>query len=61
ETIEEDPDYIEQGQSAIVEIKPQQPLVIEANDDIPQMSRFAIRDMGQTVGAGMALDVEEKE
>ncbi|MFB6245560.1 MAG: translation elongation factor EF-1 subunit alpha, partial [Candidatus Nanohaloarchaea archaeon] len=61
ETIEEDPDYIEEGQSAIVEITPQQPLVIEANDDIPQMSRFAIRDMGQTVGAGMALDVEEKE
>lgn len=60
ETIEEDPDYIKQGQAAIVEITPQQPLVIEANDDIPQMSRFAIRDMGQTVGAGMALEVNEK-
>ena len=61
ETIEEDPDYIKQGQAAIVEITPQQPLVIEENDEIPQMSRFAIRDMGQTVGAGMALSVEEKE
>jgi elongation factor 1-alpha len=61
ETIEEDPDYIKQGQAAIVEITPQQPLVIEENDDIPQMSRFAIRDMGQTVGAGMALSVTEKE
>jgi elongation factor 1-alpha len=61
ETLEEDPDYIEEGQSAIVEITPQQPLVIEDNDDIPQMSRFAIRDMGQTVGAGMALSVNEKE
>ncbi len=60
ETIEEDPDYIKQGQAAIVEIKPQQPLVIEEQDDIPQMSRFAIRDMGQTVGAGMALEVDEK-
>ncbi len=61
ETIEEDPDYIKQGQAAIVEITPQQPLVIEENDDIPQLARFAIRDMGQTVGAGMALSVTEKE
>ncbi|MFB6292077.1 MAG: translation elongation factor EF-1 subunit alpha [Candidatus Nanohaloarchaea archaeon] len=61
ETIEEDPDYIKQGQAAIVEITPQQPLVIEENDDIPQLARFAIRDMGQTVGAGMALSVEEKQ
>jgi elongation factor 1-alpha len=61
ETIEEDPDYIKQGQAAIVEITPQQPLVIEENDDIPQMARFAIRDMGQTVGAGQALSVNEKE
>lgn len=61
ETVEEDPDYIKQGQAAIVEITPQQPLVIEENDDIPQMSRFAIRDMGQTVGAGMALNVTPKE
>jgi elongation factor 1-alpha len=60
ETIEEDPDYIKQGQAAIVEITPQQPLVIEENDDIPQLSRFAVRDMGQTVGAGMALEVNKK-
>lgn len=61
ETIEEDPDYIKQGQAAIVEIIPQQPLVIEPNDDNPQMSRFAVRDMGQTVGAGQCLSIEEKE
>ncbi|PSG98860.1 MAG: translation elongation factor EF-1 subunit alpha [Nanohaloarchaea archaeon SW_7_43_1] len=60
ETIEEDPDYIKQGQAAIVEITPQQPLVIEENDDVPQLSRFAVRDMGQTVGAGMALSVDEQ-
>ncbi len=61
ETIEEDPDYIKQGQAAVVEITPQQPLVIEENDDIPQLARFAIRDMGQTVGAGQALKVNEKQ
>ena len=61
ETLDEDPDYIKQGQAAVVKIRPQQPLVIEENDDIPQLARFAIRDMGQTVGAGQALSVEEKE
>jgi len=61
ETLEEDPDYIKQGQAAKVTIRPQQPLVIEENDDIPQMARFAIRDMGQTVGAGQCLEVNEKE
>ncbi|EHK00872.1 elongation factor 1-alpha [Candidatus Haloredivivus sp. G17] len=60
ETIDEDPDYIKQGQAAKVTIRPQQPLVIEENDDIPQLARFAIRDMGQTVGAGQALEVNEK-
>jgi len=60
ETIDEDPDYIKQGQAAKVTIRPQQPLVIEENDNIPQLARFAIRDMGQTVGAGQALEVNEK-
>lgn len=59
ETKEEDPDYIQENESAIVELRPQNPLVIEKNDDIPQMARFAIRDMGQTVGAGLCMDLEE--
>ena len=57
---EENPDYIKEGESAIVELRPQSPLVIETKDDIPQLSRFAIRDMGQTVGAGLCIEVEEK-
>ncbi|MDY6789081.1 MAG: translation elongation factor EF-1 subunit alpha [Candidatus Nanohaloarchaea archaeon] len=60
ETKEENPDYIKEGESALVELKPQSPLVIEDNEDIPQMARFAIRDMGQTVGAGMCIELEEQ-
>ncbi len=56
EVKDEDPDYIQTGESAIVTLKPQKPLVIEKNDDIPQMARFAIRDMDRTVGAGMCID-----
>ncbi len=57
---EENPDYIKEGESAIVELRPQSPMVIETKDDVPQLSRFAIRDMGQTVGAGLCIEVEEK-
>src|SRR3989338_2878262 len=52
ETIQENPDMLKNGEAAIVQIKPTKPLVIEKQQDIPQMSRFAIRDAGQTVAAG---------
>lgn len=61
EVKDEDPDYIQTGESAIVTLKPQKPLVIEKNDDIPQMARFAIRDMDRTVGAGMCIDNTPKQ
>jgi elongation factor 1-alpha len=61
ETIKENPDFIKTGDAAIVKIKPTKPLVIEKSKDIPHMSRFAIRDAGQTVAAGMCLDLVKKE
>ncbi len=61
ETLAENPDFIKNGDAAIVKIKPVQPLVIEKQTDIPQMSRFAIRDSGATVAAGMCIDLVKKE
>ncbi|PTD93423.1 translation elongation factor EF-1 subunit alpha [archaeon SCG-AAA382B04] len=61
EVKEENPDFIKSGDSAIVEVKPQRPLVIEKVKEIPQLGRFAIRDMGQTIAAGMVMDIEERE
>ncbi len=60
ETIAENPDFIKNGDTAIVKVKPVQPLVIEKQKDIPQMSRFAIRDSGATVAAGMCIDLVKK-
>ena len=51
------PDFIKTGDAAIVEIQPTKPMVLEEAKDIPQMGRFAIRDMGQTVAAGVCLKV----
>ncbi|MGA1873964.1 MAG: translation elongation factor EF-1 subunit alpha [Thermoplasmatota archaeon] len=58
---EENPDFIRTGDIAIVKIRPTRPLVIEKVKEIPQLGRFAIRDMGTTVAAGMCLDIEKKD
>ena len=58
---EENPDFIRTGDIAIVKIRPTRPLVIEKVKEFPQLGRFAIRDMGTTVAAGMCLDIELKE
>ncbi|MBW3021198.1 translation elongation factor EF-1 subunit alpha [Candidatus Woesearchaeota archaeon] len=54
------PDFIKNGDSATVRIRPVQPLVIEKNTEIPELSRFALRDSGVTVAAGMCVDMKEK-
>ncbi len=54
---QENPDFIKTGDAAIIKVKPTKPIVIEKQSEIPQMARFAIRDMGQTVAAGICIDV----
>ncbi|MFC1691223.1 translation elongation factor EF-1 subunit alpha [Nanoarchaeota archaeon] len=61
EVLAENPDFIKNGDAAIVTIKPVQPLVIERQKEIPQMSRFAVRDSGATVAAGMCIDLVAKK
>jgi elongation factor 1-alpha len=61
EVLAENPDFIKNGDAAIVRIKPVQPLVIETQKEIPQLSRFAIRDSGTTVAAGMCMSLTKKE
>ncbi len=56
-TIQENPDFIKTGDAAIIKCVPTKPLVIESSKDFPELARFAIRDMGQTVAAGVCLEV----
>ena len=58
--VTENKDILRSGDAAIVRLKPMQPLVIEKNSVIPQLSRFAIRDSGVTVGAGMCMELVKK-
>jgi elongation factor 1-alpha len=60
EVLAENPDFIKNGDAAIVRFVPMQPLVIEKKADIPQLCQFAIRDSGATVAAGMCIDLVKK-
>ncbi len=57
ETVAENPDYIKAGDAAVIKCKPKTPLVIEKQTDFPQLAKFAMRDMGQTIAAGMCIDL----
>ncbi|MBI4210562.1 MAG: translation elongation factor EF-1 subunit alpha [Candidatus Diapherotrites archaeon] len=57
---EENPKFLKTGDAAIVKITPLKPLCVEEYKKFPQLGRFAIRDMGQTVAAGIILSVTPK-
>jgi len=57
---EENPDFLKNGDVAIVKIKPMGNLVLEKQSDNPHMARFAIRDAGATVAAGVCIDLVTK-
>ncbi|MDE1850620.1 MAG: translation elongation factor EF-1 subunit alpha [Candidatus Micrarchaeota archaeon] len=59
--LQKNPEFIKNGDVAIVKIKPSKAIVVEKYSDFPQLGRFAIRDMGQTVAAGIVLDVVKKQ
>ena len=61
EVDEENPDFIQTGDAAVVTVRPQKPLSIEPSSEIPELGSFAVRDMGQTIAAGKVLSVEDRE
>ncbi|MDP1696022.1 MAG: translation elongation factor EF-1 subunit alpha [archaeon] len=55
------PDFLKNGDVAKVRLKPIGNLVIETNATNPHMARFAIRDAGATVGAGVCIEIKAKK
>jgi len=58
---QENPDFLKNGDVAIVRLKPMKPVVIEKQSVNPHMARFAVRDAGQTVAAGICIDIVAKK
>jgi elongation factor 1-alpha len=54
------PDFLKNGDVAKVRLKPIGNLVIETQAANPHMARFAVRDAGATVGAGVCIEVKPK-
>jgi len=61
QVIKKNPDFLKNGDVAKVRIRPQGNLCLETVKDNPYMGRFAVRDAGATVAAGMCLEIVKKK
>lgn len=60
QTVEQNPAFLKTGDGAIVRFEPIQPISVETYADFPELGRFAIRDMGTTVAAGVIKEITVK-
>lgn len=59
--IESEPKEVKNGESAIVFMEPQKPLVCETFATYPPLGRFAVRDMKRTVAVGVIKEITRRE
>jgi len=57
--VQEKPDMLKPGDAAIIKVQPLQPLVIEKQAEFPELAKFAIRDMGKTIAAGICIELQK--
>ncbi len=57
---EENPKFLKVGDAAIVKIRPVRPTCVETFAEFPEMGRFALRDMGATIAAGIIKEITEE-
>ncbi len=55
------PPFLQTGDAALVRFQPTKPMALEEQENFPELSRFAIRDMGKTVAAGVCFKIEKKD
>jgi elongation factor 1-alpha len=60
QTVEEKPSFIKTGDAAVVRMEPLHPIAIEVYTEFPELGRFAVRDMGTTVAAGVVKEITQK-
>lgn len=55
--LEDKPKSLKTGDAAIVKIQPLRPLCLETFKEFPELGRFALRDMGTTIAAGVVKEI----
>ena len=60
QTVEEKPSFLKTGDGAIVRFEPVHPIAVETYSEFPELGRFAVRDMGTTVAAGVVKEITKK-
>ncbi|MDH5482275.1 MAG: translation elongation factor EF-1 subunit alpha [Candidatus Bathyarchaeota archaeon] len=60
QVVEEKPSFLKTGDAALVKMEPLHPIAVENYTDFPELGRFAIRDMGTTVAAGVVKEITQK-
>jgi elongation factor 1-alpha len=61
QVLEKNPDYLKNGDIAKVRIVPHGNLCLETQKENMHMSRFAVRDAGSTVAAGVCIEITKKK
>jgi len=60
QVVEKNPSFLKTGDVALVRLRPLQPVALEPYSEFPELGRFAIRDSGMTVAAGIVKEITEK-
>jgi len=60
QVVEEKPTFLKTGDAAWVRMEPLHQIALETYTDFPELGRFAIRDMGTTVAAGVVKEITKK-
>ncbi len=60
QVVEEKPSFLKTGDAAWVRMEPLRPIAIETYQTFPELGRFAVRDMGTTVAAGVVKEITKK-
>ncbi|RLF98911.1 MAG: elongation factor 1-alpha, partial [Candidatus Wolframiiraptor sp.] len=60
QVVEKNPQFLKTGDVAKVKLRPLQPVALEPYSDFPELGRFAVRDSGMTIAAGVVREITEK-
>lgn len=58
--VEEKPTFLKTGDAAVVKMEPLHPVALETFSEFEELGRFAVRDMGTTVAAGIVKEITKK-